>query len=96
MAKIIENKKSFKIIEMSNKECIEHFLTPAGVFDIPICDSCCKPYEKGFYIPVLLRWYCQECYDEFTERQSPFESDKLFEEKEFNRMCKKLNLKNGN
>ena len=72
MAKEISNHKGFKIIEMSSSEAIEVF---GGV---GICDSCNGNHQKdykGYYIAVLNRFYCQQCYDEWIERAKKYAED---------------------
>ena len=65
MAKQIEAGK-FLVIE-----CTAGELMNAIGSDICICDWCGRAYlrsDKGCYIAVLNKWYCQECYNEWIDR----------------------------
>lgn len=55
MAKIVENKKGFKVLELSMIE----FQSIGG---LSICDSCNKAMFKGYWVAVLNYSYCQEDY----------------------------------
>lgn len=35
---------------------------------IGICDFCNTPSSKGYYISVLNSWYCEDCYNEWVDR----------------------------
>lgn len=61
MAKIKENKKGFKIIEISRAELVGK-LAEYGC--IGICDNCNSTSITGYYIAVLNQWFCQKCFDE--------------------------------
>jgi len=59
MAKIKENEKGFKVIEVTANEMIT-----IGCGNI--CDHCGEPhFGTGYYIAVLNRWFCSTCYDEW-------------------------------
>lgn len=83
MAKIIENIKGFKVIEISLLEVATYL----GGFGI--CDLCSTQHKTGFYIAVLNSWYCPKCYDEFTQRATRYTEDTKIEDTNFNH-CKKL------
>lgn len=85
MAKIIENKKGFKVIEVSFPECIAW-----GGYGL--CDSCDCAFSTGYYIAVLNQVYCPECYEQFKENARYYKSDRMIEEKNFNYMRKLLNI----
>ena len=53
MAKIIENEKGFKVIEIDYLEMLK-----IGCGNI--CDHCGEPhYGKGYYVAVLNRWFAR-------------------------------------
>lgn len=59
MAKIIENEKRFKVIEIDFREMLK-----IGCGNI--CDYCGKPhFGKGYYVAVLNRWFCPTCYKDW-------------------------------
>lgn len=64
MARIINNIKGFKVIEISS---IEMFAIGCG----NICDHCEKTSENGYYVAVLNRWFCPACYEEWRKHASP-------------------------
>lgn len=85
MASIIENKKGFKIIELSITE-----LNQIG--GLGICDSCNSAAFSGYYIAVLNMWYCPNCYHSFLERAKWYQEDSKIENQNFENMCKTFNL----
>lgn len=85
MARIVENKKGFKVIEVSS---VSEMLGGLG-----ICDCCNMANFSGYYIAVLDMWYCKECYDEFIESATMNEEDIQLEDANFQIMCNELNLK---
>lgn len=60
MAKIIENEKGFKVIKVTGIE-----MEAIGCGNV--CDHCGKPSAFGYYVAVLNRWFCQNCYDKWYE-----------------------------
>lgn len=85
MAKIVSNKKGFKIIEMSTME----FLFIGGQ---AICDCCNEIMLKGFYIPVLNSAYCEEDFNRWIESAIRYNEDIPYELSKFELMKKTLNL----
>ena len=90
MAKVIENEKGFKVIEISAKEMIL-----IGNFNI--CDSCgIQHFGNGYYVAVLNRWLCPRCYAVWYLRASNFavasNEDARIEEKNFERYKKLLGM----
>ncbi len=59
MANIKDNKKGFKVIQISRKELVEE-LGQYGA--IGICDYCNETASTGYYIAVLNQWFCPKCY----------------------------------
>lgn len=87
MAKIIENPKGFKVIEVSLDEVKEKF----GGFGI--CDMCNSFFQKLMYVPVLDYCCCQECYDQWTETAIRYSEDVWFEDKMLRIRKKQLEIK---
>ena len=57
MAKIIENAKGFKVIEITGREMMK---IGCGY----MCDHCGQPhYGKGYYVAVMNHWLCPTCYE---------------------------------
>ena len=86
MAEIIENKKEFKVIKMSNVEVCSVF----GGFGI--CDSCNRNSDEGYYVAVLNLWYCERCYQSFLETATNYPEDGNIEEMNFQNVLKHLEL----
>lgn len=58
MAKIVDNPKRFKVIELSRNEL-------AKIGGIGICDRCNGTSNTGYYVAVLNCWFCPKCYNEW-------------------------------
>lgn len=59
MAKIIENEKGFKVIEIDYLEMLK-------IERWNICDHCGEPHwGKGYFVAVLNRWLCPTCYKDW-------------------------------
>lgn len=56
MAKIVDNPKRFKVIELSRNEL-------AKIGGIGICDRCNGTSNAGYYVAVLNCWFCPKCYN---------------------------------
>ena len=81
MAKIIENEKGFKVIEISAKEMLQ-----IGCFNM--CDRCGEQhFGNGYYVAVLNCWLCPTCYmewyEEATNHAEGNNNDAKVEEKNF-------------
>lgn len=86
MAKIIENEKGFRLIEISAEEMREIHPEMRGADWFPICDSCARGgLEKGIYIAVLNRWLCPECCEKWYSSAVRYPEDARVEERNFNR-----------
>lgn len=85
MAKIVSNKKGFKIIEMSTLE----FLFIGGQ---SICDCCNEMMLKGFYIPVLNSAYCEKDFNQWLKSAIRYDEDISYELSKFELMKKTLNI----
>lgn len=80
MAKVIENSKGFKVIEISKEELLEK-LSQYGC--IGICDFCGNPTEVGYYVAVINQWLCQDCYQDFISKVRYCIEDKPIEDRNF-------------
>ncbi len=85
MAKIIENEKGFKVIEVSNLECICW-----GGY--AICDNCNDAFYKGFYVAVLNRVFCPKCYEDFMQYATYYPEDSKIEIRNFEYMKSQVGL----
>lgn len=86
MAKIKENAKGFKVVEISLSEVNSAF---GG---LGICDCCNNASFTHNYIAVLNSCYCPECYADFEKRATYYPEDSKTEDRNFNNAIKKLNL----
>lgn len=81
MAKIIENEKGFKVIEVTGREMLK-----IGCGNI--CDNCAEMESgTGYYVAVLNRWFCPECYEKWyrdaTNYANEYNADGRVEAKNF-------------
>lgn len=81
MAKIYENEKGFKIIEVTAREMLK-----IGRGDI--CDNCGEQQlDNGYYVAVLDQWFCPTCfemwYDGAINYASPGNTDARIENRHF-------------
>ena len=74
MANIKDNKKGFKVIQISRKELVEE-LGQYGA--IGICDYCNETASTGYYIAVLNQWFCPKCYQAWYHRATYYPEDAL-------------------
>lgn len=87
MPKIINNKKGFKVIRMSQNTVIRCF--NGGM---AICDICNDSAAVSFYVAVLNRWLCPSCYAEWYAYAINYPSDRGVEYTNFYTVCTKLGL----
>ena len=80
MANIKDNKKGFKVIQISRKELVEE-LGQYGA--IGICDYCNETASTGYYITVLNQWFCPKCYQEWHHRATYYPEDAKVENRNF-------------
>lgn len=86
MAKIVENKKGFKIIEVSLIDIIRQ----GG---LGVCDYCNGRISgKGYYIAVLNAIYCEKCYNRWISNAEYYIEDMDIERHNFDYMKEILNL----
>ena len=74
MARKFINEKGFTVYETNIVEIMEF-----GGYGI--CDYCNGAALKGYLIPVLNHYYCEECYNNWLERAEYYEEDRWFEER---------------
>lgn len=80
MAKIIDNPKGFKVIEISRAELVAKIDGSIG-----ICDYCNETHATGYYIAVLNQWFCPKCYAEWQGYAKRYPDDEPYETENFNR-----------
>lgn len=85
MARVKENHKGFKVLEVSKEEVLDK-LSDQGC--LGICDHCARPAGNGYYIAVINRWLCEGCYREFIRTIDRYEEDKPVEDMNFERFAK--------
>lgn len=78
MAKIVENKKGFRVLEVSREELISA-LSKFG--SMGICDQCGETPPVGYYVAVLNQWLCPKCYNNFISKTKWYKEDAPFEER---------------
>lgn len=81
MAKIYENEKGFKVIEVTAREMLK-----IGCGDI--CDHCGEQQlDNGYYVAVLNHWVCPTCFETWYEGAinyaSPHNADGRVENRNF-------------
>lgn len=85
MAKVVKNRKGHKVIKISRNEMLDR-LSRYGT--LGICDSCSSPASEGYYVAVLNRWYCPDCYRRFTNTVDHYKSNEPIESRNFERYRK--------
>lgn len=100
MAEIVENKKGFRVIKMSTEEAIHKcnfgFYNVSINVTLLVCDYCNKIINKDkevYYIAVLNRLLCKECYEEWYTHATRYEEDAEYEERCFRKYANALGLK---
>ena len=90
MVKVVENYKNFKVLKISREEMLNK-LTRYGC--LGICDSCVRPTSIGYYVAVINRWLCEDCYKDFIKTVDMYEEDKRIEERNYDRYCRLFDVK---
>lgn len=90
MAKVVDNYKGFKVLEITRQEMMDK-LTRYGC--LGICDMCNRPISVGYYVAVINQWMCEDCYNDFIKSIDRYEEDMKIENKNFNRFCNLFNVK---
>lgn len=86
MARKVEFDK-FLIIECTARELYIAAGSPG------ICDKCAKPSANGYYIAVLNRWLCPDCYEKWKEYAHWHPEDADVENKNFEFYAPRLGIK---
>ena len=94
MARKIENKDGFHIIELTVDEAINK--CQFGFATKIICDQCNKEIENKdeviYFIAVLNMAFCKECYEDFITKATYYEEDEDYEIKQYNVVAELLGL----
>lgn len=93
MAKIVDNKKGFKVIKMNSNEAksLNWGISNDGLC---ICMSCNKAIRDSiYYIAVLKDVMDYDCYKKWLHKAHNYPEDRPFELKAFNEVKEKLNIK---
>lgn len=85
MAKVAECGQ-FLVIEATQKEM------HAAVGSPGLCDYCGWWSDNGYYIAVLNKWYCPECYEKFKADAKYYPQDRQIEERNFKYYSKLLGV----
>lgn len=75
MAKLITTLGGFKVIMVESGELKK----------VDCCDCCLKKDSTYFYIPVLDKWLCAECYRDWLEKSVRTEGDDYIETRNINK-----------
>lgn len=93
MAKIIENEKGFRVIEITSDEMRRIYPEMRNVDWFPICDSCGRNgLKKGYYVAVLNQWFCPKCYQRWYSGAIRQPEDWAIEMKNFSTYKEMLGL----
>ena len=91
MAKVFNNKKGFKVIQVTRGEML-CALSEYGC--IGICDNCgSSDCKEGFYIAVLNSWFCSKCFYEWYAGATRYKEDERFENDKFELYKSVLNVR---
>lgn len=94
MAKKVENKDGFHIIELTLDEARNK--CKFGYGNELVCDQCNKAIEDKdeviYFIAVLNMVFCKECYEDFIAEFEHYEEDEDFEKEQYNVVAELLGL----
>lgn len=100
MAEIVENKEGFRVIRMSIEEAIHKcefgFYNVSTNTTLLICDNCNKLMNNDnevYYVAVLNRLFCKECYEEWYAHAIRYKEDAKYEERYFRSYANALGIK---
>ncbi len=74
MARKFINEKGFTVYEITG-------IVKIKFGGYRVCDSCNKAAVKGYLIPVLNGYLCEECYNRWIERAKYYEEYRKYEER---------------
>lgn len=89
MAKVVDNYKKFKVLEITRQEMMDK-LTRYGC--LGICGMCNRPTSVGYYVAVIDLWMCEDCYNDFIKSFNRYEEDMRIENRNFDRFCNLFNV----
>lgn len=78
--KEVKNEKGFLVLEVTRSELVGA-LAEYGC--IGICDSCCCSPEVGYYVAVLNKWLCKECFDSWYKNAVRYQEDMPIEKRHY-------------
>ena len=80
MANIKENKKGFKVIQVSRSELMDKL----GLYGaMGVCDRCNGITSTGYYIAILNQWFCPDCYQDWYHGTKRYPEDVAIENNNF-------------
>ena len=68
----------FSVIESTARELFVANGAPG------ICDHCATPAPRGYYVAVLNRWLCDDCFEEWVNDAEYYPEDTDIEQRNFN------------
>lgn len=93
MAKNVINEKGFKVIALTPNECFQvGFGYYSGVINELVCDNCneiINNHNEVYYIPVLNRVFCKECFVSWYEDAERYTEDIRWETRKYNAFVSK-------
>lgn len=92
MAKRVINDKGFKVIKLNPSECqkIDFGLDTETSYQL-ICDNCNSLiYVDCYYVAVLNRILCEECFDEWYDSAEHYPEDARWETNKYNHTILRL------
>lgn len=88
MAKIVKNKKGFKVIRLAKAEVLDLWGKYGGV---GICERCNEiPESGGFYVAVLNQYLCERCFKDWLKKAEYYPEDEFFENRCFTEVQRRL------
>lgn len=95
MAKRIINKKEFKVIRLTVEECkaIGFGIQDEDYHEL-ICDNCNELLitQDCYYVAVLNRVFCSECFEEWYQSAERYPEDIRWETNKYNMTVRKLEV----
>lgn len=99
MAKVLKNNKNFRVIKLNSLDDIERcgfgFRNNKSNTIEVVCDNCnklCNSNEELYYVAVLNRLFCKDCYFNWYSRAQRYAEDIPYEEKLFKVYAKALGI----
>lgn len=99
MAKVLKNNKNFRVIKLNSLNDIEDCgfglrNNKSNTIEV-ICDNCnklCSSNEELYYVAVLNRLFCKDCYFNWYSHAQHYAEDIPYEEKMFKVYTKALGI----